>query len=158
MLRMTLPTEAGLVIINYQVLKTEWTSTLNYNMVVENAKVLILCTPNISVQYDWFHLATIWHLSFYALLFYVSVVLYCGKVPPAEVPDEELPQLGAEEVIDEVVTLLGRLESDRQDTEDSLEKEKKRVVWLQGKIDRLAQKRLVELPKAVQKGRISYKQ
>lgn len=63
------------------------------------------------------------------------------QVPPAEVPDEELPQLGAEEAIDEVVTLLGRLESDRQDTEDSLEKEKKRVVWLQGKIDRLAQKK-----------------
>ncbi|PIK35947.1 putative coiled-coil domain-containing protein [Apostichopus japonicus] len=72
-------------------------------------------------------------------------------LPSVEMLDDELPKLGAEDVIDEVVTLLGRLESDRQDTESLLEKEKKRVVWLQGKIDTLAHKRLVELPKAVQK-------
>ena len=66
--------------------------------------------------------------------------------------DEDLPKLGAEEVIDEVVTLLGRLETDRQDTEGALEKEKQRVHWLQGRIDSLANRRLVELPKAVQKG------
>ncbi|KAJ8034089.1 hypothetical protein HOLleu_24515 [Holothuria leucospilota] len=72
-------------------------------------------------------------------------------VPSIEILDEDLPKLGAEEVIDEVVTLLGRLETDRQDTEGTLEKEKQRVHWLQGRIDFLANKRLVELPRAVQK-------
>lgn len=83
-------------------------------------------------------------------------IFHDKDLPSVEMLDDELPKLGAEDVIDEVVTLLGRLESDRQDTESLLEKEKKRVVWLQGKIDTLAHKRLVELPKAVQKGRRSY--
>lgn len=83
-------------------------------------------------------------------------IFHDEDLPSVEMLDDELPKLGAEDVIDEVVTLLGRLESDRQDTESLLEKEKKRVVWLQGKIDTLAHKRLVELPKAVQKGKRSY--
>ncbi|XP_071952787.1 coiled-coil domain-containing protein 178-like [Antedon mediterranea] len=64
--------------------------------------------------------------------------------------ESEIPNLGAEPVIDEVVTLLGRLESDRVDTEKALSKEKQRVVWLQERIDKLANQRMQELPKAVQ--------
>lgn len=72
----------------------------------------------------------------------------------ADIPEETIPHLGAEEVIDEVVTLLGRLETDRGDTDESFKKEQVRVGWLQGKIDRISQKRLYELPKVVQQGEI----
>ncbi|XP_071485691.1 coiled-coil domain-containing protein 178-like [Diadema antillarum] len=68
----------------------------------------------------------------------------------ADLEEEPVPHLGAEEVIDEVVTLLGRLETDRADTEGLFQKEKVRVEWLQGKIDRISQKRLYELPRVVQ--------
>ncbi|XP_022102593.1 coiled-coil domain-containing protein 178-like [Acanthaster planci] len=65
--------------------------------------------------------------------------------------EDEIPHLGAEEVIDEVVVLLGRLETDRRDTQELYDKECRRVQWLQSKIDRLAARRLFELPRAVQK-------
>eukprot|EP00057_Strongylocentrotus_purpuratus_P005193 XP_003730402.1 PREDICTED: uncharacterized protein LOC100894094 [Strongylocentrotus purpuratus] len=68
----------------------------------------------------------------------------------ADIAEETVPHLGAEEVIDEVVTLLGRLETDRGDTDELFKKEQVRVGWLQGKIDRISQKRLYELPKVVQ--------
>ena len=72
----------------------------------------------------------------------------------ADIPDEIVPHLGAEEVIDDVVTLLGRLEADRGDTEELYKKELVRVGWLQGKIDRISQKRMYELPRVVQQGRV----
>ncbi|XP_006822410.1 uncharacterized protein LOC102808581 [Saccoglossus kowalevskii] len=64
--------------------------------------------------------------------------------------EAEIPTLGAEEVIDETVTLLGRLETDRRDTADRLEEEKKRSDMLRARIDKLAEKRMYELPLAVQ--------
>ncbi len=71
------------------------------------------------------------------------------------IPDEEIPHLGAEEVIEESFNLLGRLETDRANTVTDYEKEQKRVEWLQGRIDRLAMKRMHELPKVVQNGMYS---
>nr|XP_054772719.1 coiled-coil domain-containing protein 178-like [Lytechinus pictus] len=68
----------------------------------------------------------------------------------ADIPEESVPHLGAEEVIDEVVTLLGRLETDRGDTDDLFKKEQVRVGWLQGKIDRISRKRMYELPRVIQ--------
>ncbi|XP_013420633.1 coiled-coil domain-containing protein 178 isoform X2 [Lingula anatina] len=62
----------------------------------------------------------------------------------------DIPYLGAEEVVDEVMTLIARLEKDRIDTEDMLKKEKERVRTLNHKIDMLAEKRSVDLPAAVQ--------
>ena len=84
---------------------------------------------------------------------YYSASLFdtVGSLPDLE--EEDVPHLGAEEVIDEVVTLLGRLEADRKDTEALYAKEKVRVEWLQGKIDRISQKRLYELPRIVQQGK-----
>ncbi|XP_070555830.1 coiled-coil domain-containing protein 178-like [Ptychodera flava] len=67
------------------------------------------------------------------------------------VEEEELPQLGAEEVIDEVVVLLGRLETDRCDSEAMYQEERRRSAMLSARIDKLAEKRLHELPLAVQK-------
>ena len=67
--------------------------------------------------------------------------------------EDEIPHLGAEEVIDEVIVLLGRLETDYRDTKELYEKECRRALWLQAKIDRLAAKRMYELPRAVQRGR-----
>ena len=66
---------------------------------------------------------------------------------------EDIPHLGAEEVIDEVFNLLGRMEADRTDTCTLYDKEQKRVDWLQGRIDKLAAKRMHELPKVVQNGK-----
>ncbi|XP_078673105.1 uncharacterized protein LOC144912123 [Branchiostoma floridae x Branchiostoma belcheri] len=63
----------------------------------------------------------------------------------------ELPYLGAEEVIDEVMALLGRLEADRLDTESKLVEEKQKGKRLQVKIDMLSHRRMVELPLSVQR-------
>lgn len=63
-----------------------------------------------------------------------------------------LPYLGAEDVLDEVVTLLARLENDRLETLQGLHNEKDRVVKLNEKIDHLCLVRMRELPIAVQKG------
>ncbi|XP_066272114.1 coiled-coil domain-containing protein 178-like [Branchiostoma lanceolatum] len=68
---------------------------------------------------------------------------------PIAVP--ELPYLGAEEVIDEVMALLGRLEADRLDTENKLVEEKQKGKRLQAKIDMLSHRRMVELPLSVQR-------
>ena len=58
-------------------------------------------------------------------------------------------------VVDEVIRLLGRLERDRLSTQQMLVQEKQRVNLLNSEIDRLAFKRLVELPAAVQNGKAS---
>lgn len=63
-----------------------------------------------------------------------------------------IPYLGAEEAVQEVMTLLARLENDRQETEKALEREKERVLRLGAKIDYHCQRRMKELPEVVQKG------
>lgn len=54
-------------------------------------------------------------------------------------------------VIEEVIYLLGRMESDRVTTEETLAKEKERVQSLRDEIDSKAKKRLHDLPLAVQR-------
>ena len=56
------------------------------------------------------------------------------------------------DVIEEVISLLGRMESDRVTTEQILAKEKERVQSLRDEIDSKAYKRLHDLPLAVQRG------
>ena len=56
------------------------------------------------------------------------------------------------DVIEEVVTLLGRMESDRLSTQDALVKERERVQSLRNEIDAQAYKRMHDLPLAVQRG------
>ena len=72
---------------------------------------------------------------------------------PLSEAETEIPYLGAEEVVDEVITLLAKLERDRQDTLDTLHSERDRVSMLGGKIDSLAARRITELPLSVQKGK-----
>lgn len=68
-----------------------------------------------------------------------------------EIPKTVVPFLGAEDVIDEVMTLLARLENDRQDTDVAYEREKERVVRLADKVDSHCRRRITELPAVVQK-------
>ena len=68
-----------------------------------------------------------------------------------EEEDALLPYLGAEDVLDEIVTLLARLENDRMEILKSLVHEKEKVVRLNDKIDHLCLVRMRELPIAVQK-------
>ena len=68
-----------------------------------------------------------------------------------EEEDALLPYLGAEDVLDEIVTLLARLENDRMEILKSLVHEKEKVVRLNEKIDHLCLVRMRELPIAVQK-------
>ena len=73
-----------------------------------------------------------------------------------DLPEElmfDVPYLGAEEVIDEVLALLARLENDRRGARVNLEKETGRIKMLQGRIDQLAMTRMAEFPDAVQRGR-----
>ncbi|XP_050402301.1 coiled-coil domain-containing protein 178 [Patella vulgata] len=62
-----------------------------------------------------------------------------------------LPYLGAEDVVEEIITLLARLEKDRQETEAEWKREKGKVSLLTQKIDGLCLKRLRELPAIVQR-------
>lgn len=55
-------------------------------------------------------------------------------------------------MIEEVITLLARLENDRAETEAALWNEKDKVVKLNNRIDALCLKRMNELPAAVQRG------
>ena len=64
-----------------------------------------------------------------------------------------IPYLGAEDVIEEVMTLLARLENDRLETEEALVREKERVIRLGAKIDHFCTQRMVDLPAAVQRGK-----
>lgn len=57
------------------------------------------------------------------------------------------------DVIEEVITLLGRMESDRLSTQDGLVKERERVQFLRNEIDAQAYKRMHDLPLAVQRGK-----
>lgn len=55
------------------------------------------------------------------------------------------------DIIEEVITLLGRMECDRIATQEALIKERERVLFLRNEIDTLAYKRMYDLPLAVQK-------
>ncbi|RMX48295.1 hypothetical protein pdam_00014726 [Pocillopora damicornis] len=55
------------------------------------------------------------------------------------------------DLIEEVITLLGRMESDRLSTQDGLVKERERVQFLRNEIDAQAYKRMHDLPLAVQR-------
>ncbi|WAR24311.1 CC178-like protein [Mya arenaria] len=68
-----------------------------------------------------------------------------------EIVEPAMPYLGAEDAVDEVMTLLARLENDRQETENALEREKDRVIRLSNKIDHHRQRRMKELPEVVQR-------
>lgn len=57
------------------------------------------------------------------------------------------------DVIEEVISLLGRMESDRISTQDALVKERERVQKLRDEIDAQAYKRMHDLPLAVQRGK-----
>lgn len=57
-----------------------------------------------------------------------------------------------EGIIGEVLSLLGRLESDRSHNQKALNQQIKTVKFLNDEIEKLTKKRLTELPKAVQKG------
>lgn len=57
------------------------------------------------------------------------------------------------DVIEEVINLLGRMESDRLSTQDALVKERERVQKLRDEIDAQAYKRMHDLPLAVQRGK-----
>ena len=57
-----------------------------------------------------------------------------------------------ERVIRDTLLLLGRLETDRVNTAQSLANEKQRVAMLKAKIDEYAHRRLHFMPIAVQKG------
>ena len=50
------------------------------------------------------------------------------------------------------MTLLARLENDRQETDMAHEREKERVQRLANKIDSHCQRRITELPEVVQRG------
>ncbi|KAL3868233.1 hypothetical protein ACJMK2_041064 [Sinanodonta woodiana] len=78
-------------------------------------------------------------------------VLGVGFIDESERGDGlRIPYLGAEEVVDEVITLMARLENDRQETVNALEREKERVITLGNKIDDISLQKLRDLPKAVE--------
>ena len=56
------------------------------------------------------------------------------------------------DIIEEVITLLGRMESDRLSTQEALAIEQQRVQSLRDEIDSKAYKRMHDLPLAVQRG------
>ena len=64
-----------------------------------------------------------------------------------------IPYLGAEDVIEEVVVLLARLECDRQDIQTRMYAELGAADHLRQKTEALCLRRLQEMPVLVQKGR-----
>ena len=66
---------------------------------------------------------------------------------------DNLPHLGAGDVVDEVVALLAKLECERCEVLDALQRERQRSEVLKVRINEFCKKRLVDLPKAVQAGR-----
>ena len=69
-------------------------------------------------------------------------------------PTDMLPYLGAEEVIEEVVLLLAKMETGRKDHLDCLAKERQRSEMLKCKIDHYQSDRMLNLPVEVQKGKL----
>ena len=64
----------------------------------------------------------------------------------------ELPYLGADEVLEEVITLLAKMENDRQEKRSQLKAERGRYLTLKNKIDQHCMRKLKEIPKVVQAG------
>jgi hypothetical protein len=76
--------------------------------------------------------------------------------PPSTAKTDEKEELGlvsGNGIVDEVLALLGRLETDRVNTEQTIQKERERVQQLRKAIDQHAYKRMQELPVCVQRGR-----
>ena len=96
---------------------------------------------------------------FVFIFFKCTLNVFTGKrtkKPPAPSVEFEIPYLGAEDVIDEVITLLAKLENDRRETKQNLKQEKNRVDMLSNKIDHVSEQRLQALPEAVQNGKRTY--
>ena len=75
------------------------------------------------------------------------------RLSSAKSEDQVEPELlPGHDITDEVLTLLGRLETDRVNTEQMLKNERERVKQLGNSIDQLACRRMQELPNAVQRG------
>lgn len=93
-------------------------------------------------------------------LFIVLSYLICSEVEERETynaaedtsSDLDLPYLGADDAIDEVIILLARLEADRQETQQHYLEETRTVATLKKKIDDLCLRRLRDLPLLVQRG------
>lgn len=79
----------------------------------------------------------------------------CFSDSPESGADRSL-KLDTEAVISEVIKLIWRLEADRQEAEEALKLERKRKQGLLRQIDVLSLWKLQNLPKAVQKGTMSY--
>lgn len=75
------------------------------------------------------------------------------STPKSAPKSAEMPVPKEYDVIEEVISLLGRMESDRLSTQDALVKERERVQKLRDEIDTQAYKRMHDLPLAVQRGK-----
>lgn len=73
------------------------------------------------------------------------------STPKSAAKSAEMPNPKEHDVIEEVINLLGRMESDRLSTQDALVKERERVQKLRDEIDMQAYKRMHDLPLAVQR-------
>ena len=82
----------------------------------------------------------------------IHVVFSAPKIMVIKEEEEQTPYLGADEVIEEVITLLARLEKDRQETEDMYNKERDKAILLAEKINTLSSEKLRDMPLAVQQG------
>ena len=82
----------------------------------------------------------------------MHISIYGHIAEEEDIHTDELPYLGAQDVIDEVITLLARLENDRQITYDSYLQEIARANKLIEKIDELQLRKLREMPALVQRG------
>ena len=78
------------------------------------------------------------------------------STPKSAAKSAEMPGPKEYDVIEEVINLLGRMESDRISTQDALVKERERVQKLRDEIDMQAYKRMHDLPLAVQRGKYIY--
>lgn len=83
-------------------------------------------------------------------------MFFAGGEEIKEESDIEVPYLGADDVINEVLILLARLELDRQEIHKEYIKETEKVFTLQKKVDDLCLRRLKDLPVLVQRGRSRY--
>ncbi|PAA54657.1 hypothetical protein BOX15_Mlig015820g2, partial [Macrostomum lignano] len=64
--------------------------------------------------------------------------------------DPGVPYLGAEEVVQEVMQLMVKLENDRLQAEEDIRLERGKVIELASRIDRLSEAKLLQMPVAVQ--------
>ncbi|CAG5133489.1 unnamed protein product, partial [Candidula unifasciata] len=77
-----------------------------------------------------------------------------SRILPPVTPDlgvQVIPDLGAQEVIAEVILLISELETDRRETQEKYLKEIRRADWLRRQIDELQLRHLKELPALVQR-------